>query len=123
MNKKFLITLGIVAIIALSTVSYKLVVGNNIKHKTYQHLKTVGYTQNDIKNIEIKHSFINKILSYNEWRIFVEFEKEPDIIFAFTYRNSKIIRQGITSIITQLEKEEIYEYDRKFDNRELKNNQ
>ncbi len=122
MKKKIIISLGIIVVLMLAIVSHKLVVGNGLTEKTYSHLESVGYTQNDIEDIEIKHSFINKFLGYNEWRIFVEFKKEPDIIFAFTYRDNQIIRQGIKSNIAQLEKEEIYEYDRKFDNGELKNN-
>ena len=27
----------------------------------------------DISDVEIKHSFLNRLLSYNEWRIFVTF--------------------------------------------------
>ncbi len=122
MKKKIIISIVIIVVLVLAIISHKVVAGNSIKEKTYYHLETVGYTPNDIEDIEIKHSFINKVLGYNEWRIFVEFKKEPNIIFAFTYRDSQIIRQGIKSKITQLEKEEIYEYDRKFDNGELKNN-
>ncbi|MCH1949670.1 hypothetical protein MCJ35_10710 [Enterocloster sp. OA13] len=122
MKKKLKISLGIILVLALAIVSYKLIASNSIKDKTYSHLETIGYTQNDIDNVEIKHSFLNKLLGYNEWRIFVEFESEPDIIFAFTYRDKQIIRQGITSKVTQLDIAEIEEYDSKFDNGELKNN-
>lgn len=122
MKKKIKISLGIILVLALAIVSYKHIASNSIKDKTYSHLETIGYTQNDIDNVEIKHSFLNKLLGYNEWRIFVEFESEPDIIFAFTYRDKQIIRQGITSKVTQLDIAEIEEYDSKFDNGELKNN-
>lgn len=122
MKKKLKISLGIILVLALTIVSYKLIASNSIKDKTYSHLETIGYTQNDIDNVKIKHSFLNKLLGYNEWRIFVEFESEPDIIFAFTYRDKQIIRQGITSKVTQLDIAEIEEYDSKFDNGELKNN-
>ena len=83
-------------------------------------LETKGYTKSDISNMEIKHSFLNKILFYNEWIILVEFESESDIIFAFTYRNKEIIKQGVTSD-DLLDKDEIREYDEKFKNGELKN--
>lgn len=122
MKKKLKISLGMILVIALAIVSHKLIASNSIKDKTYSHLETIGYTQNDIDNVEIKHSFINKLLGYNEWRIFVEFESEPDIIFAFTYRDRQIIRQGITSKVTQLDIAKIEEYDSKFDNGELRNN-
>ncbi len=120
MRKGVAIFLSILMLVLLAGCSNS-VSESQVKEKTYSHLETIGYTQTDIADIEIEHSFANKILGYNEWRIFVEFKKEPDIIFAFTYRDDQIIRQGIKSNIAQLEKEEIYEYDRKFDNGELKN--
>ncbi len=121
MKKKIIIFLGIVIVLILGMGSHKLVAGNRMIERTYSHLESIGYTQDDIAKIEIKHSFLNKILSYNEWRIFVTFEKEPDVFFAFTYRDKQIVRQGIASHITQLDEEDIYEFDRKYDNGELKN--
>ncbi len=94
---------------------------NDVEGMTYDYLETQGYTKDDIKEIEIDHSVMNTILGYNEWRIHVEFKSEPDIMFAFAYRDDEIIRQGIKSDIRQLEKDEIKAYDEKFDNGELKN--
>ncbi len=122
MKKKYIILIIIILIIIVGIFFYKIIAGNNIKNKTYDFLEEKGYTRKDIEDIEIKHSFINKILSYNEWRIFVEFEREEDIIFAFTYRNKKIVKQGIKSDEYQLTKEEINEYDRRYENGELKYN-
>ncbi len=125
MKKKYIwmIILGVALLIAIgSIVIYKEVASNNIERKTYEFLRTKGYTNNDIDDVEVKHSFINKILSYNEWRIFVEFEVEEDIIFAFTYRNDEIIIQGVKSENYQLTKEEIINYETRFENGELKQN-
>lgn len=117
MKKKYI--LFIIIIIIAIMLFYKLIVGNIIKNKTYDYLESKGYMQEDISSIEIKHSFLNKLLSYNEWRIFVEFNSEPNVIFAFTYRNKEIIKQGVSSD-PMLNKEEIREYDDKFNNGELK---
>jgi len=110
-----------VIIVILLMFSYKIIFGNIIKNKTYDYLESKGYMQEDISNIEIKHSFLNKLLSYNEWRIFVEFKSEPNIIFAFTYRNKEIIKQGVSGT-PMPNKDEIMELDRKFNNSELKLN-
>jgi len=118
-NKKIIIILTIIVIVIGIILSYKIIAGNNIKNKTYEFLETKGYTIEDISNIEIKHSFLNKLLSYNEWRIFVTFESEPEIIFSFTYRNNEIVKQGVTSE-DLLDKDEIREYDDKFKNGEMK---
>ena len=59
------------------------------------------------------HSYLNKLLSYNEWRISVEFEKEPEILFWFTYRDNKIVFQGVSSE-PMLDKESILDYSERF---------
>ena len=119
MKKKIIIICLLTAVIIAGIMFYKFAAGNDIRNKTYDYLETKGYTEDDIADIEIKHSFINKILSYNEWRIFVEFESTPNVIFAFTYRNNEIIKQGVSST-PMLDKDEISEYDNKFNNGELK---
>ena len=89
-----------------------------IKTYTYTELEYRGYTVLDVSEIKIKHSYLNRILSYNEWRISVEFEKEPDILFWFTYRHNKIVFQGVSSE-PMLDKEEILYYSERFKNGSL----
>ena len=86
-----------------------------IKTYTYTELENRGYTPQDVSEIKIDHSYINRILSYNEWRISLEFEEKPDILFWFTYRENKIIFQGV-SPEPMLDKEEIKDYSEKFKN-------
>ena len=113
--KKIIITFLTIAIIFIGAIaSYKVVAGNKIEDKTYAFLETKGYIKDDILDLDIKHSFINKLLSFNEWRIFVTFKNEPDITLAFAYRNNEIIRQGISST-SPLDKDEILYYGQKFD--------
>lgn len=81
----------------------------------YAELENRGYTAQDVSEIIIKHSYLNRILSYNEWIISVEFKKEPDVLFRFTYRNDKIIFEGVSSE-PMLDKEEILDYSERFKN-------
>lgn len=120
MKKKLMAALTAILVFAAIIIAYKFMATDDMKTKTYDFLATKGYTEQDISEIEVKHSFVNKLLGYNEWRIFVEFASEPDIIFAFTYRNEEIIKQGVTSS-DLLDKDEILEYDAKFHNGQLKN--
>ena len=82
---------------------------------TYTELEYRGYDAQDVNEIEIKHSYLNRILGYNEWRISVEFEKIPDIFFWFTYRDNKIIFQGVSSD-PLLDKEAVLDYSERFKN-------
>jgi len=120
-NKKVFKTIIIVllAIIVLLCLNV-LVQKKFIKTYTYTELENRGYTTQDVSEIKIKHSYINRILSYNEWRISVEFEEEPNILFWFTYRDNKIVFQGVSSE-PMLNKEEIIDYSEKFKNGTLLN--
>ncbi len=86
-----------------------------IKTNTYTELEYRGYATQDVSEVKIKHSYLNRILSYDEWIISVEFKKEPGVLFQFTYRDDKIIFQGVTSE-PMLDKEEILDYSEKFKN-------
>ena len=86
-----------------------------IRTYTYTELENRGYTSQDVEKIEIKHSYLNRLLSYNEWRISVEFEQEPEVLFWFTYRNDAIVFQGVSSE-PMLDKEEILDYSERFKN-------
>ena len=86
-----------------------------IKTYTYTELEYRGYTAQDISEIKIKHSYLNRILSYNEWRISVEFVEEPNVLFWFTYRDDKIVFQGVSSE-PMLDKEAVLDYSERFKN-------
>lgn len=86
-----------------------------IKTYTYTELEYRGYTAQDVDEIKINHSYLNRLLSYNEWRISVEFVKVPDVLFWFTYRDDKIIFQGVSSE-PMLDKESILDYSERFKN-------
>ena len=117
-----IIVLILVIVIVLGFISYKIIASSKMKEKTYNYLEILGYTKENVNNIEISHSFFNKLLSYNEWRIFVEMKAEPNIIFGLTYRNNEIMLDGIKDDKKQITKEEIIDYESRFKNGELKNN-
>ena len=100
MNKKKIIMAVLVLIIVALCLNV-FVQQKFIKTYTFTELEYRGYTAQDVSEIEIKHSYLNRILSYNEWRISVEFVEEPNVLFWFTYRDGKIIFQGVTSEETE----------------------
>lgn len=108
------ITMVLLAIIVALCLNV-LVQRKFIKTYTYTELENRGYTAQDVRAVDIKHSYLNRILSYNEWRISVEFEKEPEVFFWFTYRDDKIIFQGVSSD-PMLEKESVLDYSERFKN-------
>ena len=89
-----------------------------IRTYTYTELAHRGYLAQDISAIIIKHSYLNRILSYPEWRISVEFAEEPGILFWFTYRDNKVVFQGVSSE-PMLDKETVLLYSESFKNGSL----
>lgn len=115
-RKKIFIGITVVLLAIIVALCLNVLVQRKfIKTYTYTELENRGYTAQDVRAIEIKHSYLNRILSYNEWRISVEFEKEPDVLFWFTYRDNKIIFQGVSSE-PMLEKESVLDYSERFKN-------
>ena len=96
MNKKKII-MAVLLLIIVALCLNVFVQKKFIKTYTFTELEYRGYTAQDVSEIEIKHSYLNRILSYNEWRISVEFVEEPNVLFWFTYRDGKIIFQGVSS--------------------------
>jgi len=115
-KKKIIITIVIILVVFIFLLCMNVLIQQKfIKTYTYTELEYRGYTAQDIREVKIMHSYLNRILSYNEWRISVEFEKEPDILFWFTYKDNKIIFQGVSSE-PMLDKEEILDYSERFKN-------
>ena len=114
-KKAFIIGVVVLVVIVFALNLNVFVVKKFIKTYTYAELENRGYTAQDVSEIIIKHSYLNRILSYNEWIISVEFEKEPDILFQFTYRDDKIIFEGVSSE-PMLDKEELLDYSERFKN-------
>ena len=115
-KKKVLIISGVVLAVIVFALSLNVFIMQKfVKTYTYTELEYRGYTTQDVSEIKIKHSYLNRILSYNEWIISVEFNKNPDILFQFTYRDDKIIFEGVSSE-PMLDKEELLDYSERFKN-------
>ena len=112
-KRALIISMGVFVVIVLVLSLNVFIMQKFIKTYTYAELEYKGYTAQDVSEIKIKHSYLNRILSYNEWIISVEFKKEPDILFQFTYRDDKIIFEGVSSEL-MLDKDEILGYSERF---------
>lgn len=114
-KKAYMISAVVLAAIVFALSLNVFVMKKFIRTYTYTELEYRGYAPQDVREIKIEHSYLNRILSYDEWIISVEFRKEPDILFAFTYRDDKIIFEGVRSE-SMLDKEEVLAYSDSFKN-------
>lgn len=115
-NKKNIIILILVIVLGV-LLFYKLIGSENIKIKTREYLKTQNCSKDSIKSIKVSHSYLNAILSYDEWTILVEFTKEPDVLYEFNYRNKKVEFESVRD--SQNSKDYILELNEKFTSGEL----
>ena len=114
MNRKKILA-AVLILVAVVLCLNVIVQQKFIKTYTYTELEYRGYTAQDVGEIKINHSYINRILGYNEWRISVEFIEEPNVLFWFTYRDDKIVFQGVSSE-PMLDKEAVLDYSERFKN-------
>ena len=96
MKKAVIIIVTVLAIVVISPFLYVSIGEKNAEKLMWEHLGNKGYTTEQIKNIDINHSFLNVILSYNEWNIKVQYADEPDAIYGYTIRDGKIVESGVT---------------------------
>lgn len=119
MEKIWLKILYIIIWIIVIVCGYCMVKWHIIQNEAYSYLEKHWYTEDDIIQVDLKHSFVNKLLWYDEWRILVEFKEKPNVYYRLTYRNHEIINSWI-SPDPMLDKQEILKYDEMFRNGELK---
>lgn len=93
--KIFMIIAIILVVIALSCFVYMLIGAKNAEKLMWGYLEYGRYTAEQIKNIDVNHSFLNIILSYNEWIIKVQYVDEPNAIYSHTIKDGRIVETGV----------------------------
>ena len=84
----------IVAVIIICCMLYVHVGSKRIEQQMWQHLTEKGYHATDVQSVEIKHSFLNVILSYNEWTVRVVYRDEPDSFYLYTIKDGTLVESG-----------------------------
>ena len=103
-RKRLYIAVGILAVIVLTCLIYVLAGTKNTEKLMWAYLEDKGYTAEEIQDIDVNHSFLNIILSYNEWTIHVRYADEPDALYAYTVKNGQIKDSGVSGSV---EKEDL----------------
>jgi hypothetical protein len=98
-RKGFYIVAGILAVIVLTCFIYVLAGTKNTEKLMWAYLEDKGYATEEIQSIDVKHSFLNIVLSYNEWSIHVQYSDEPDATYVYTVKNGQIKNSGVTGSV------------------------
>ena len=95
--KKKVIIIGAVAAIIVSGLCLNVIISKGkVERETYKFIASKGYSEEAIKELNIEHSYINRLLGYNEWRISATFKERDDLSFWFSYKNKGIYIEGVT---------------------------
>jgi len=98
-RKGFYITVGILAVIVLTCFIYVFTGTKNTEKLMREYLEDRGYVIEEIQSIDVNHSFLNVILSYNEWNIHVRYDDDPDAIYIYTVKNGQIKEAGVSGSV------------------------
>ena len=97
MKKKGLyIAAGILAGLALTCFIYVFAGTKNAENLMRGYLENEGYTSEEIQSIDVNHSFLSALLSYNEWTIRVRYADEPNTVYIYTVKNGQIKDAGVS---------------------------
>lgn len=89
-KRNFIISACVAAVIAISCVIYVFVGSEKAENLMWKYLNEQGYTQAEIKSINVRHSFLNLIFSYDEWMIGVVYTNEPLAEYNYSINNGSI---------------------------------
>ena len=98
MKKKtvFIVCASLFVATILCVCLYVRIRSNNIKNEVWDYLKANNYAETEIKSVDVKHSSINALLSYNEWVVDVVFEDEPISVYKYTVKKGSIVQSGVS---------------------------
>lgn len=98
-KKTFIIIVIVFLLLVLSSFVYVSIGTNKIDNQMREKLETKGYLDQDILKIKVNHSFLNILLSYNEWNIMVEYVDEPEVLYSYTVKDGEIVFAGVSGNI------------------------
>lgn len=99
-KKSIIITAVVIIAIAAIDIAYVSLGAELVEVQTHSYLLDNGYTNADISTIDVKHSFVNLILSYDEWTSIVVFMDDPAIQYHFTWEDNAISSTGVSGEIS-----------------------
>jgi len=100
-NRRLSTIAGLLIIVALAGYIYVIAGSRDLEEKMGQYLGAKGYQAEEIKSIEVYHSFLNPLLSCDRWTIKVRYSDEPEAIYLYTVKDGKIKSAGATGSVNR----------------------
>lgn len=86
----------IMIVLILTCAIYVFAGTKNAEKLIWEYLSDKGYSQIEIQSADVNHSFLNIILSYNEWNIAVVYSDEPTSTYYYYIKNDSIVEGGVS---------------------------
>lgn len=86
----------VVAVVIIVLTIYDFIGTKRVENLMWEYLDDKGYTQSEIQSVEVSHSFLNIILSYNECNIVVVYKDEPTSKYSYHLKAGNIIEGGVS---------------------------
>lgn len=91
------VLLGIISVFLIITITCAIYLqyGHTTKkNNLYAYLENKGYSEDEIYEVKINHSFFHRFTDYPEWWATVEFEDEQGIVYEYYFNTRRGIAQG-----------------------------
>ncbi|HCR82836.1 MAG TPA: hypothetical protein DIW07_05385 [Lachnospiraceae bacterium] len=95
-RKGIIIPVCVITVFIVSIAIYIFAGTKKAENLMWEYLDGKGYTQTEIQSIDVNHSFLNIILSYNEWNIKVIYTDEPTSIYSYHIKDGSIAEGGVS---------------------------
>jgi len=96
---KNIVSIIIACALLITMGGYVIIGSSNVEKKAWDYLEIKGYQEEKIQSLEVTHSFLNVILSYDEWKIKVVYADEPTSTYSYRIVDGKIVEGGVSGTI------------------------
>lgn len=93
---KNIVSIIIACALLITMGGYVIIGSSNVEKKAWDYLESKGYQEEEIQSLEVTHSFLNVILSYDEWKIKVVYADEPTSTYSYRIVDGKIVEGGVS---------------------------
>ena len=90
------LAVGFLIVIVLAGYIYVVSGAKKVETLMWGDLAERGYQQEEIKSVEVYHSFLSPLFSRSRWAIRVRYADEPEVIYHYTVKDGRIKDDGIS---------------------------
>lgn len=102
-KRRLSIIAGLLLAAVLAGYIYVIAGSRNVEKMMEEHLQGRGDQLEEIKSIEVYHSFLGPLFSHDRWTIRVRHVDEPGSFYFYTVKDGKIKFAGVSGTVDKEE--------------------